>query len=290
MTPKNKPQISREDVEKILKAKRLSFNKHAVILLGIRGYYLSMGKEGTNDRRIYDDAAIWITEDSFETFNFNTDPNGTRPGWGTHSNKGMAVLKEGNWLYIKGRHKTYAAFRQGEAVIVNRDKKGGGSYEERGWFGINIHRGGNTSTSSLGCQTIPANQWADFKTHGYAEVTRKNVSNFMYCLITEEEVREILGPVTVNKTEVVKPKKETHTLRLKDEGAKVRALQTGLNEWVLNSVKFETKYAGIGPIVVDGIFGTFTENRVMLFQRWNMLVEDGIVGPKTIAALIKFKL
>jgi len=43
--------------------------------------------------------------------------------------------------------------------------------------------------------------------------------------------------------------------------------------------------AGYGPLAVDGILGNFTRNKIKLFQRNNHLMSDGIVGPKTWAAL-----
>jgi hypothetical protein len=48
---------------------------------------------------------------------------------------------------------------QAASVEVRRD----GGLIESGWFGINIHRGGVTTTSSEGCQTIPPErQWNQF--------------------------------------------------------------------------------------------------------------------------------
>lgn len=64
-------------------------------------------------------------------------------------------------------------------------------------------------------------------------------------------------------------------LKKKDKGEKVRLLQELL------------KKAGFDPGKADGIFGAGTENAVINFQKSSDLVFDGIVGPKTIAALNK---
>jgi GH25 family lysozyme M1 (1,4-beta-N-acetylmuramidase) len=50
-------------------------------------------------------------------------------------------------------------------------------------------------------------------------------------------------------------------------------------------VQVLTKKAGFNPGVVDGIFGTGTHNAVVAFQRRHRLLADGVVGPKTWAAL-----
>lgn len=52
-------------------------------------------------------------------------------------------------------------------------------------------------------------------------------------------------------------------------------------------VKIQTKLRDLGLYTdnVDGIFGSNTKKAVIQFQRNNGLVADGIVGPKTLAAL-----
>lgn len=64
-------------------------------------------------------------------------------------------------------------------------------------------------------------------------------------------------------------------LMMGDYGVNVSILQTTLSE------------LGYDPGPIDGIFGIKTEHAVKTFQSdWNLLI-DGIVGPKTWAALDK---
>ncbi len=154
--PATKPQISREEVLELLKNAHPDFTIPNLLFIGIRGYYQdSMGKPGKNDRNIYDDAIIIMGKDEFLTFNGNTDPSAFK--------KAIASLKPGIWpVYKFDLHKgQYLALCQrGGAVTVIRDETGA----DTGNFGINIHRGGNWGTGSLGCQTIPRedNQFDDF--------------------------------------------------------------------------------------------------------------------------------
>jgi lysozyme len=282
-TPSSRPKLSRQDIERVLSAKKVLLKKHPVILVGIRGYYEdTFGKPGQNDRGFYDDAAFWITKDSFLSFNYNTDPSRFREGVGVGSQKGMAVLKLGVWMYQRGPHKGYAAFRQAQAVTVQRDKRGGGSYEDTGWFGINIHRGGVGTTSSEGCQTLPVSQWVEFKTHGYNELTKKNVEVFPYILITNDELNKILGqsqsvineplPPTPPETPSV-----SHSFKRGDTGEGVKNIQSLVNDF--------RSYLSLEPLLEDGDFGIKTESAIKHFQNIMALKVDGIVGPKTLRAL-----
>lgn len=145
-----------------------------MLIIGLRGYYRdTMGEPGVNDRMIYDDAICIVTPNVHANFNGNTDPNGYRPGHGTGAAKGMATLKPGFWpVYRFDLHRgQYLALcqRAGEVTVI---RDGHPSYEDTGEFGINIHRGGATSTSSLGCQTIPPSQWDGFITLAVSEAKR----------------------------------------------------------------------------------------------------------------------
>jgi hypothetical protein len=91
-------------------------------------------------------------------FNANCDPSRTE--------RGIARLCVGRWKYRPGihnlskdpkEHPHYEALVQAGHVTVDR----GAGNLDTGFFGINIHCGGNTTTSSLGCQTIPPAQWGD---------------------------------------------------------------------------------------------------------------------------------
>lgn len=149
-----KPNYAPEKVRVVLR-------KHGVTetpcVLAIRGYYRdSMGEAGKNDRGIYDDALFIVLNDRVLPYNGNTDPSVYR--------EHIAVLKPGVWTFRAKKHKIaspsgYAAFGQSKPVTVIRDKKGA----DTGLFGINLHRGGLSGTSSLGCQTVPVNQWNSFR-------------------------------------------------------------------------------------------------------------------------------
>lgn len=158
-----------------------------VALLGVRGYYQdTMGQPGVNDRGIYDDAIFLISPAVHASFNANTDPSRIRKGSGKGRGKGMAVLKKGLWLYKPGLHgltrpNPYQALVQADAVTVIRD--GNPPYPDTGYFGINIHRGGNTTTSSEGCQTIFPAQWTAFIELVRSELKRAGQKTIPYLLI-----------------------------------------------------------------------------------------------------------
>lgn len=154
MLPNKTPQISREELIALIKKHYpdLAIDKFAVI--GLRGYYKNtMGAPAVNDRAIYDDAIIILTDNELHAFNGNCDPSAYR--------EGIAKLKAGIWsVYRFDLHKgKYLALcqRSGNVTVI-RDGKG----EDTGMFGINIHKGGYNTTSSLGCQTIYPSQWDRF--------------------------------------------------------------------------------------------------------------------------------
>lgn len=150
--------------------------KEKVVVLGIRGYI-----DGSNERGIYDDAIFIVSPNFFNAYNANTDPSVTRPG--------VAVLVPGVYYYKKGLHgisgpHPYLALRQFGRVTVLRDGK---TIPETDTAAnpdyIDIHQGGFTTTSSLGCQTIHPNQWPNFRDHIFQEMERESQPLVPYLLI-----------------------------------------------------------------------------------------------------------
>lgn len=155
--PPNRPRITREEV--LEKTGEWDFDEYPILIVGFRGYYEnSMGKPGQNDLGIYDDACCVLTKDTYQTFNFNTDPSALA--------EGRAMLAPGiHKAHKLGLHKNqYLALVQRIAKVpVLRFIKG--KFQPKlhwGFFGINIHKGGNKTTGSLGCQTVPPSQWQEF--------------------------------------------------------------------------------------------------------------------------------
>lgn len=170
--PATTPRLSREALsERLARAGHVIDRRvHPVIVVGIRGYYLdTMGNAGVNDRGIFDDAIFLDSPTATVAYNGNTDPSRVRVG--TPALQGMAVLDPG--LYYAHRfdlHKgEYLALCQRNGPVnVTRD----GGKKERGYFGINIHRAGETVTSSEGCQTVPFSQWSGFRSLAISEAKR----------------------------------------------------------------------------------------------------------------------
>lgn len=150
--PKSKPVLSLNGAVEIAKSNGINLSKE-VCIIGLRGFF----SPGKNKRAVYDDAIFVLADNCFVAFNANCDPGAFRTR--------IANLKEGSWLYKIGIHGLskpkalqYKALVQANEVTVVRDNVG----LDTGWFGINIHRGQKSSVSSLGCQTIPPDQWQSF--------------------------------------------------------------------------------------------------------------------------------
>jgi lysozyme len=173
MIPASRPRQSKADTFELIKDVDAP-----VIILGVRGYYKKFGKDPQrNEINIYDDALFVWSQNGYMTFNANTDPSISRPR--------VAKLKTGVWQYRLGTHNIskpkgsqYPALVQAAPVTVVRQNAG----EDTGWFGINIHRGGRTTTSSLGCVTLPVTQWASFFETVKSEMARAKVSRVPFVL------------------------------------------------------------------------------------------------------------
>lgn len=164
MMPKAAPRLSSTELRNRIAPFNIDRNKYPLVVIGIRGYYLNtMGEVGKNDRGIYDDAIFVETPAVTAAYNGNTDPSVIKKGSGKGARKGMAVLKPGVWYAHKFdlHNGKYLALcqRLGEVTVI---RDGDPPYEDKGMFGINIHKGGYNTTSSLGCQTIHPLQWNSF--------------------------------------------------------------------------------------------------------------------------------
>jgi len=153
-----------------------------VMVLAIRGYYLnSMGKDGENDRGIYDDAIVLIGPNYYQTYNANTDPRIIK--------QGVAMLLPG-WHEFKqgwhgyGKASGHQAFRTAnvrEVLPVLRD----GQVGIKEGVTVNIHRGGKFNTNSIACQTIVEDQWLEFQRTAYKLMNAEGQKTLPYLLVEE---------------------------------------------------------------------------------------------------------
>lgn len=137
---------------------------YPLFIIGIRKYTRD---ESYNKRNQYNDLIIQYINGEIKTYPGNTHPSAHRIGFGKLPSKGMfqkgmATLKPG--LYYSHKidyHRNYIALCQRSSdVTVIRD--GIPPYEDTGMFSINIHKGGKSTTSSEGCQTIWPDCWDEF--------------------------------------------------------------------------------------------------------------------------------
>lgn len=200
MLPTSRPRITRESVIDLLIAQALWKDRtlKKVVLVGIRGYYLNtMGEQAQNDRGIYDDAIIILTPSTIHAFNGNTDPSRYRSGVASLVAPQRIRYRKG-WHGYNSRH-GHPAFRQDSPVIIARDGDTGrghrtadGFFTDAGLakFWINLHRGGHSTTSSAGCQTIPPNQWRGFYKNLTKLMSHHNQQTVNYYLVENTALAE----------------------------------------------------------------------------------------------------
>jgi lysozyme len=174
-----------EDISAGLSKFASKYTSPVVMVIAFRGYYLdTMGVPGQNDRGIYDDCMCAVWPEGFVTFNGNTDPS--------RHKESVATLVPGLHFYKQGKHGItthadggYLAFRPAtpdESLPVWRDGEDWGVKVFKG-IAINLHKGGYTTTSSEGCQTIYPDQWLEFQQMVYHLMDKYKQSILPYALV-----------------------------------------------------------------------------------------------------------
>jgi lysozyme len=171
------------------------WNGKDLIIFGLEAYYQLMGDPTKNDRAMFDDVLCLLSDRLFLAVNANLDPTGFRKGSGHSSSKGMGTIHYGvhKDAYAIGWHKqVYPAVRQVGEITVRREASssqkadividGISYYFEKGSHqAMNMHPARLTSTSSLGCQTLPVgHQWDLFIRAIVSESKRLNQKRFTY--------------------------------------------------------------------------------------------------------------
>ncbi len=206
LLPSTRPKATEELVRSYLRQHGIPTGDEPVALLGVRGYYRdTMGKHGVQEAGIWDDAMFMVGPGVFKAVNANTDPS--KLGWNPGVGKPFAMLVPGLWYFRRGAHKGRTpALRQAtedEApdfdipnhghFTVYRAKNmaevlNGTARRDTNYHAINIHRGGEGTTSSWGCQTIPPAQFDDFMLTVWEASKRAGQGRIPYLLID--------GPIT----------------------------------------------------------------------------------------------
>jgi hypothetical protein len=171
----DKPKISRAEFIALIGEHYNELSSYGLFIAFIRGYRKNtMGKPGVNDRGIYDDAVAIFTNDAYYTFNANVDPQSYRKGEGFGDKKGIASIVAGVvfkcWKLDYHKNKYLALCQRLGPVTVMRD--GNPPYlQTSAYLGINNHRGRISVVDSLGCCTVPENEYPDYINTVVSELT-----------------------------------------------------------------------------------------------------------------------
>ncbi len=134
------------------------FKPYHLNIVGVRNKYSRVNYFDDRINIYYETKGEWI----FKSFEATTYP-GTPLLLNPLSKKGTAILKEGQYKYMKGLHKNkYEALVQRDPVVVYRDANKDLIFdrtkEESGFFGINIHKASLgaklVGPNSAGCQVV----------------------------------------------------------------------------------------------------------------------------------------
>jgi peptidoglycan hydrolase-like protein with peptidoglycan-binding domain len=101
------------------------------------------------------------------------------------------------------------------------------------------------------------------------------------------QVDGIAGPETLSSLYGQAPQKALSETPAKSKttGNTAKLLKAGSRGEAVSDVQRKLKAAGLYTYEIDGIYGSLTTSAVKAFQRNHNLEVDGIVGPKTLAAL-----
>lgn len=139
-----------------------------VNLVGLRGWV--NGLPVPNEPDAYNDTILLVSQTASGLravrFRASVDPGRLREP----NPRGTAHLLPGSYLYRLGLHRgrETALVQAGEVRVrryIDDDPEGLAPFEESGWFGINIHRGGlspRVGSWSAGCQIVHGTQWPSF--------------------------------------------------------------------------------------------------------------------------------
>ena len=127
---------------------------------------------------------------------------------------------------------------------------------------------GHKEVSSKSCPVFDYKKTLELNDEGYYKNTTNTSSSVPVLGTTAESIEHASSNITISKK--IKP------LRLMNKGSSVKALQH-----ILTKLGFSC--------VADSSFGQNTADKVKLFQKKHRLVDDGVVGEKTIDVMFSTK-